>query len=137
MKCIKCELPMAHVPVKQKYYFDACYKCGGRWVDGDVLHQHCSSLLSDGKDKTYQYFMQLRVNITDINCPSCEQQKLSLVVVNNTEMEFCTNCHGVYFDPGEMEFAMPEGNWHKPDSNIDKQAIAGGVFEVILGIISA
>ena len=80
--------------------------------------------------------MQLRVNVTDFDCLSCEQQKLSLVVVNNIEIEFCTDCHGVYFDFNEMKAAMPTRNRLKPKININKGVVATGFFEVLLALIS-
>jgi hypothetical protein len=73
---------------------------------------------------------------THLDCPSCEQHKLSLVVVNNIEIEFCTDCHGVYFDFNEMKASMPARNWLKPKNEIDKGLLAADLFEVILELIS-
>jgi Zn-finger nucleic acid-binding protein len=136
MNCLKCNAHMTHMPIRRKYHYDMCNDCGGRWVDGAVLHQHCSGLFCDGKNNTYKHFMQLRINVTDLDCPTCEQHKLSLVVVNNIEVEFCTDCHGVYFDFNEMKAAMPARNKLKPKIKINKSVVAVGFFEVILALMA-
>lgn len=131
MQCIKCHIHMTHVPIREKYYYDVCNSCSGRWIEGSVLHQHCSGLFSDGSDETFKHFMQLRVDKTDYDCPSCDHMKLSLVVVNQVEIEFCTLCHGVYFDIEEMQSCMPQGNWCKEKWDDSKEDVAESFIDII------
>lgn len=47
-------------------------------------------------------------------CPTC---KSSMIVVehSNTELDYCTNCHGVWFDSGELELLMESMELESPN----------------------
>lgn len=46
---------------------------------------------------------------TDLNCPRCEGTKLHslhLAVADGLAVERCNSCHGIFFDPDELEYLL-------------------------------
>ena len=41
-----------------------------------------------------------------MNCPKCKDQKLKKVVEKEIELDFCEQCHGIWFDRKELEKMM-------------------------------
>jgi Zn-finger nucleic acid-binding protein len=50
---------------------------------------------------------QLDFRASRRKCPSCSGRHLKAVVVENTELDFCASCKGLFFDPGELERVFP------------------------------
>lgn len=123
---------MTIVPLPDDNCYLACGTCGGRWVDGAVLHYHCGSWLNDGETTVLKHFMQSPVKSTDFQCPSCIDKRLTEVLVNGVEVEFCVQCHGVYLDINEMGRAMPKGRFDQTGeeekrSSLDAEDVVDGL----------
>ena len=44
-----------------------------------------------------------------MNCPVCNQP-LIILELNQIEIDYCTNCHGVWLDEGELELLLQDSN---------------------------
>ena len=40
-------------------------------------------------------------------CPRCAPRPLKVVVIEDTELDFCSRCKGLFFDPGELDHVLP------------------------------
>jgi len=39
----------------------------------------------------------------NMKCPICQDQKLQKTLINQTEIDYCQNCLGIWFDKGELD----------------------------------
>jgi Zn-finger nucleic acid-binding protein len=86
---------------------DECSGCQGIWLDADELRQ-----VKDGSDKDLNWMDfelwkhpdRFRVNSNRMKCPTCTT---ALVAIDyddtGVEVDFCTQCRGVWLDGGELE----------------------------------
>lgn len=44
-----------------------------------------------------------------MKCPSCKET-LVIIELNNVEVDYCTNCKGIWLDSGELELLMEDEN---------------------------
>ena len=44
-----------------------------------------------------------------MNCPVCNQP-LIILELNQIEIDYCTNCHGVWLDEGELELLLQDSD---------------------------
>ena len=96
-----------------------CSSCGGTWISGQALH----SLIAKTGDPTgierrLDQILTLDYRTSQRNCPSCRYRYLKVVVIENTELDFCGTCKGLFFDPGELERVFP--------GILDQSAKSGG-----------
>jgi Zn-finger nucleic acid-binding protein len=107
MNCPKCnssfdsatdnEMPVYHCPT-----------CSGTWIHGQSLHRLlAASEDADSITETLDSIHHLDFRASRRKCPSCRGRHLKAVVVENTELDFCANCKGLFFDPGELERVFP------------------------------
>ncbi len=47
-------------------------------------------------------------------CPTCKSDMI-VVEHSNIELDYCTNCHGVWFDSGELELLMESMELESPN----------------------
>ena len=47
-------------------------------------------------------------------CPTCKSDMI-VVEHNKTELDYCTNCQGVWFDSGELELLLESMSLESPD----------------------
>ncbi len=47
-------------------------------------------------------------------CPTCKSDMI-VVEHRNIELDYCTNCHGVWFDSGELELLMESMELESPN----------------------
>ena len=47
-------------------------------------------------------------------CPTCKSSMIN-VEHSNIELDYCTNCHGVWFDSGERELLMESTELESPN----------------------
>ena len=60
-------------------------------------------------------------------CPACKKDMI-VVEYSNVELDYCLNCHGVWFDSDELELLLKSMNLDTPDlllSHILDSAEAG------------
>jgi Zn-finger nucleic acid-binding protein len=89
---------------------DLCPQCGGLWLDrGEITR--AARLPQSEIDR-------LRALLTESNgtpvlgesaplvpCPACEGE-LSEVMLGNVHVDYCSTCHGIFLDRGELEEAL-------------------------------
>jgi Zn-finger nucleic acid-binding protein len=85
-----------------------CPGCSGTWISGRALH----AMLAESNDSArieqiFNSIMDLDFRESRRRCPSCANRNLKVVVIENTELDFCSSCKGVFFDPGEVESVLP------------------------------
>jgi len=51
-------------------------------------------------------------------CPACKNDMI-VVEHDNIELDYCTNCQGVWFDSGELELLLESLSLENPDSFLD------------------
>lgn len=85
-----------------------CAGCSGTWIGGRSLH----AMLARSNDSSS--IEQILNSILDLNyresrrkCPACSGRNLKVVVIEGTELDFCSSCKGLFFDPGELERVLP------------------------------
>lgn len=69
-------------------------------------------MLASGDDsttieQTLDSILKLDFYVSQRRCPSCVSRYLKAVVVEDTELDFCANCKGLFFDPGELQRVFP------------------------------
>ena len=85
-----------------------CPGCGGTWIRGKSLHALLAqSDDSSGIEQTLDSILSLDFKTSRRRCPSCVDCYLKAVVIENTELDFCANCKGLFFDPGELRRVFP------------------------------
>jgi len=74
-----------------------CHRCSGTWLE---LAEIKSQL-----DKSTQLWAVLEKGgvATGLPCPTCRYQHLSRAKYGNSEIDWCSACKGMFFDPGELE----------------------------------
>lgn len=91
------DLPVHHCPV-----------CSGTWISGRSLHAMLArSNNSASIEQILDSILDLDFRESHRQCPSCAGRYLKVVVIEATELDFCSSCKGVFFDPGELERVLP------------------------------
>ena len=91
---------------------DRCENCHGLWFDAGELNDLKQSgrvaELDTGKTRTGKN----HDHIDDYPCPRCGGEMLALVDKDQTHIWFetCKDCHGSYFDAGEIR-DLADLNW--------------------------
>ena len=86
-----------------------CPCCSGSWITGRSLHEMLSrNSDSAGVERVFKSILDLDYRESRRKCPSCAQRNLKIVVIDHTELDFCSSCKGVFFDPGEIESVLPK-----------------------------
>ena len=85
-----------------------CPRCGGTWIGGRSLH----AMLAQHNDtasieQVLDSILDLEFRESRRQCPRCAPRHLKAVVIENTELDFCSRCKGLYFDPGELDRVLP------------------------------
>jgi len=107
MNCPKCnssfdiatdnEMPVYHCP-----------SCSGTWICGQSLHRLlAASEDADSIAETLDSIHDLDFHESRRKCPRCSGRHLKAVVVESTELDFCSSCKGLFFDPGELDRVFP------------------------------
>lgn len=87
-----------------------CPKCGGTWVGGRSLHSMLQELNdSAGIEEVLDSILDLDFRESRRKCPNCAPRHLKVVVIEDTELDYCSRCKGLFFDPGELERVLPAG----------------------------
>jgi len=123
-----CDLPVHNCP-----------SCSGTWISGRSLH----AMLAKSNDSAS--IEQILNSILDLDyrqsrrqCPACAGRYLKVVVIEATELDFCSSCKGVFFDPGELERVLPTvaSQGGKPGTS-GKRASQGGFWASLKRMLDA
>jgi Zn-finger nucleic acid-binding protein len=107
LTCVKCTSVLDKARVGD-VEVDLCPSCGGLWLDHGEIER-----LGRGKTEEMD---QLRTALTGASapdeasettnsCPACPGQ-LKEVVLGPVHVDYCTKCHGVFLDKGELDEAV-------------------------------
>jgi len=85
-----------------------CPCCSGTWISGRALHAMLARSNDSARiEQIFDSIIDLDFRDSRRRCPSCADRKLKVVVIDRTELDFCSSCKGVFFDPGEVESVLP------------------------------
>ena len=85
-----------------------CPSCSGTWITGRSLHAMLAkSSDSASIERIFNSILKLDYRQSRRQCPACAGRYLKVVVIEATELDFCSSCKGVFFDPGELERVLP------------------------------
>lgn len=97
----------------------ACSACNGTWADAASVHR----LFVGEKDavdlaNALEAMLELEFVDSRRQCPRCPERRLKAVVVDNTELDYCLACKGLFFDKGELMRVYPETSYkHAENEN--------------------
>jgi len=100
--CVKSSL--TERIVKDGLCVDVCRSCRGTWLDGGEFLQ-----LAANTDEAKQELLSLswEASKTKRRCPRCHSYMSESGFVNyETQIDFCEECDGLWFDAGELKEAL-------------------------------
>ncbi len=113
---------------KLKLEVDRCLNCNGLWFDGEELGRFLRS--RQLKEGAMEDSMVSQAHPeTDRECPRCDEP-LTKVRVNQTTLDRCQRCSGLWFDHGELEQLREEArSGLRGDSEVVRQFSLGVALE--------
>lgn len=85
-----------------------CPGCAGTWISGRSLHTMLAKSNDSARiEQIFNSLVDIDFRASRRRCPSCADRNLKMVIIDNTELDFCSSCKGVFFDPGEIESVLP------------------------------
>ena len=87
----------------------ACATCAGTWIDAGSVHR----LFAGEKGavdlaNALEGMFHLEFVESRRQCPRCDGRSLKAVEVDNTELDYCLGCKGIFFDKGELKRVYPQ-----------------------------
>lgn len=85
-----------------------CPQCTGIWIGGRSLH----AMLAKDNDsasieQVFDAILELDFRESQRECPHCAPRHLKVVMIEHTELDFCSRCKGLFFDTGELDRVLP------------------------------
>jgi Zn-finger nucleic acid-binding protein len=108
LTCVKCTSVLDRATF-EGLEVDLCPRCGGLWLDrGEITR--AARLPADELDRLRTHLSATTVDAPleashPVPCPACEG-KLSEVVLGNVHVDYCSTCHGIFLDRGELDEAL-------------------------------
>lgn len=107
MICPQCQCPF-ETSGDSAQLVHHCPQCSGTWIGGRSLHTMLAqSNDSIGIERILDSILDLDFRKSQRLCPRCTGRHLKVVMIENTELDFCSTCKGLFFDPGELERVLP------------------------------
>lgn len=116
-RCVRCETALSHVMVED-VEIDKCDSCGGLWLDAGEIRllaekQQAAAAGDAALQRTLERLSKGRASEGPVpppagetsRCPSCDGM-LTFVVYEDTKLEQCHSCYGIFLDRGELDAAM-------------------------------
>jgi Zn-finger nucleic acid-binding protein len=136
MKCPRCAETMQIVE-RDDVRSRVCPSCNGAWISDTSLHK----LFAREEDTPHieemlDTFMSHDFRDGKLPCPACAGRRMQTLEVEGVELDYCTGCKGLFFDPGELERVFPStyrGPAGKPDGTGNEDA---SLFDTILAFFS-
>ena len=106
--CPRCNIEMQLLNVRD-IELDVCPKCMGIWFDTKELDKVL------GASSSFEEMAYLSKPLGEnIDCPVCGE-KMEYSTIENTTIDFCRKCEGVWLDAGELT----ELAGHMPEAQMD------------------
>jgi Zn-finger nucleic acid-binding protein len=107
MICPHCNCNLESVADRDLPVYN-CPGCSGTWISGRSLHAMLAkSSDSASIEQILNSILNLDYQQSRRQCPACAGRYLKVVVIETTELDFCSSCKGLFFDPGELERVLP------------------------------
>ena len=107
MICPQCDIEFDTV-TEGRLPTRLCPNCGGTWISGQALHSLIAKTGDPtGIERTLDQILTLDYRASQRRCPKCYHRYLKVVVIEDTELDFCASCKGLFFDPGELDRVFP------------------------------
>jgi Zn-finger nucleic acid-binding protein len=111
LTCVKCTSVLDKARVGD-VEVDLCPSCGGLWLDHGEI-ERIGRGKTDEMDKLRSALVGSAApdaaSDTQNSCPACPGQ-LKEVVLGPVHVDYCTKCHGVFLDKGELDEAVKAVN---------------------------
>ncbi len=97
----------------------ACSACAGTWADAESVHR----LFAGEKDavdlaNALEAMFDLEFVDSLRKCPRCADRRLKAVEIDDTELDYCLACKGLFFDKGELHRVYPETSYKHAENRI-------------------
>ena len=110
-----------------------CCGCAGTWVPGSSMHLLFRNYADiDDVEQAFEEILDPEFDPGTRQCPQCGNRALKSVEIDDTEVNFCTRCKGLFFDRGELETVFPHARNSTP---AEVQAETGTVGDFIDSIM--
>ena len=87
---------------------NTCLGCAGTWVPGSSMHVLFRNYDDiDDVEQAFEEILDPEFDPGTRHCPQCSKRVLKSVEIDDTEVNFCTRCKGLFFDRGELEAVFP------------------------------
>ena len=131
MKCPKDnnELTMKS---KEGIVGHCCGKCGGIFLKGSGMKAFKLNFETDILESTFKISSSAD---SPLSCASCNHQ-MQLARIDDTEIDICKNCQGVWFDAGEAKYIISHYRQNLTDLEVTGMDIAviPFPFDLIYGL---
>ena len=85
-----------------------CPQCTGTWIGGRSLHAMLAKQNDTASiEQVFDSILDLDFRDSGRQCPHCAPRHLKVVVIEHTELDFCSRCKGLFFDAGELDRVLP------------------------------
>lgn len=132
MKCPRCGNDLHEATHTGNAVHD-CAACQGAWIGGASLHR---ILAHHGRgldlESVFEEIAELEFDSGRRQCPACRQRPLMAVDVDDTEVDFCTACKGMFFDPGELETILAGIGQKKTDATGEPDSTVASLLKTIV-----
>ena len=136
MKCPRCAGEM-ETTEQEGIRSSTCPSCNGAWISGASLHR----LFAREEDTPHieealDTILSLDFRDGKLPCPTCRGRRLQTLEVEGVELDYCTGCKGLFFDPGELEQVFPSTYRKTPSSGSGDGGDDDNLFDVIIDFFS-
>lgn len=113
---------------------NSCSGCAGTWVPGSSMHLLLNKYddISD-IEEAFEEILDPEFDPGTRPCPQCRHRVLKAVEIDDTEVNFCTRCKGLFFDRGELEAVFPGTRIAVPQKAREQSGRVGDFIDSIVG----
>lgn len=113
MDCPRCKLPLTKHAINEGDFMvivDQCEQCGGMWFDKGEMQR--IEMIIEPTVLEIRHIPNKDEQLQVLNCPYCGDfhslKKAEHFRDRRVIIDYCTKCHGVWLDHGELEAIQQE-----------------------------
>lgn len=111
-----------------------CSGCAGTWVPGSSMHVLFRNYDEiDDVEQAFEEILDPEFDPGTRQCPQCRNRVLKSVEIDDTQVNFCTRCKGLFFDRGELEVLFPHARKPTPATAQADSGTVGDFIDSIMG----